>query len=1033
MALTAQRPIGRKRCADNVLSFLEKSVSTAAQLLPSRAEGCGWMDLESFFTPYASVKTFDVRNAAVLAPHCDDEVFGCGGTLAALAEQGVRIHVAVASGPDDMDERIERRDESIRASRILGYPPPRFFGFRDGLLLESTSLKAALRRWLEHCQPDILFVPSLWEMHRDHRACAEAALQVVMERRRPLRVAMYEVGVPLDPTVLFDISPWLAKKRRASTCFRTQLARQPYHEQIEGLNRFRSYTLEPGVKAAEAFCVVETHDLILLMATGKPQRSTMALLSAQRHIRAVREEAVLLYDNLVQSQKWSEKLEADLSELRRQLQESHARIQEVAKDGEERVAAALKQGEERVIALQSVMQSRIDELEGQLRDVLNSRSWRYTEPLRNTARSLRSLRWRLPALRQKIRSLFVRVPLTRTWASFAQRTLDTVRSRLTGLFDSPNNARCAATLLAHREEWLRDPPLPAPYTCRALADEPPPIDLSLVTFNSAVWLPGFLESLSTQQYPLSKIRLLVVDNGSRDDTVGLLRQFRKQNGQAFLDFQIHEAPNVGFGVGHNTAIAHGNAPFILVSNPDLRFTPDAISRVVGVAVQDDPRTAAWELRQLPYEHPKHYDPVTWETAWCSHACILLRRRAFEDVGGYDRRIFLYGEDVELSYRLRAHGHRLRYCPIARVFHYAYSEPGAIKPAQYTGSITANFFVRTRYGTLRDAAAVFFMAVGPFLQSPFPRSRRILAKKIVTDWLRHAPSLLLARFGDSHRGIFPFRGFDYERRREGAFCDLHLADHENGFPLVSIITRTMAGRRLLLLQTAYSVFHQTYPRIEWILVEDGGTSHRDLVDELSERSPFPVRYVPLPKVGRAEAGNAGLRAAKGEFFLFLDDDDLLYADHVETLVKALLSDDRAAAAYALSWEVPASGGLNGPLTEGEYVQRDKHRQPFDPHLLQEYNYIPIQAILCRRRLFEERGGFDTGIDYLEDWNLWQRYAHGNTFVYVEKTTSLYRVPKDPRVLEERQKKLDAAYFPVRERTQRTLADLERERSSEGGRW
>ncbi len=976
------------------------------------------MDLEAFFTPYTCVKTLDAQTAAVLAPHCDDEVFGCGGTLAALAQHGVRIHVVVASGPKDLNERIERRDESLRAAHVLGYPPPRFFAFTDGSLLNAPGLKRRLHRWLDECRPDILFVPSLWEMHRDHRACAEAALQVVLERREPLRVAMYEVGMPLDPTLLVDITPHLERKRRASACFRTQLARQPYHRQIEGLNRFRSYTLPKHVEAAEAFCLLETQDIPVFLAAERPHRSTVALLSAQRHIRTIREEAVSLYENLVQAQKWNEKLEADLSELRRHLHESHERLHEVTREGEERIAAILRESDERA----ALLQGRIHSLEGQLLDLLHSRSWRYTEPLRTTARKLRALRWWIPALRQKMRGLFVRAPITRTWASLVQRAIDTARSKGTSLFHSRNNARCAAILLAHREEWLKNRPLPTPYTCRVIPKDPPPVDLSVVTFNSAPWIPQFLESLCAQHYPLRKIRLLVLDNGSRDDTVSLLQRFQEEKGKDFLGFRLLHAPNVGFGVGHNTAAAHGDAPLILVSNPDLRFTPEAITRVVGLALEDDPQTAAWELRQLPYEHPKHYDPVTWETSWNSHACVLLRRDAFHRIGGYDRRIFLYGEDVELSYRLRAQGYRLRYCPIASVFHYAYNEPQEVKPAQYIGSLTANFHIRTRYGTLHDAFSIFPMLLGPFLQSPFPRSRQILAGKLFSRWLRFVPSLVFSRFRDPERGIFPLRGFDYELRREGAFCDLHLADDDGEKPMVSIITRTMAGRQSLLLQAAYSVFHQTYPNIQWILVEDGGDSQRELAKELGRRSPFPVLYVPLAKVGRAEAGNAGLKAAGGEFFMFLDDDDLLYADHVETLVKALLVHPEAAAVYALSWEVPSSGGTQSPLEEGEYIQREKHRQPFDPVLLQEYNYIPIQAILCRRRLFEERGGFDTGIDYLEDWNLWQRYAYGNTFVYVEKTTSLYRVPRDPRILDARQKKLDAAYFPVRERTQQAVAAL-----------
>ena len=61
------------------------------------------------------------------------------------------------------------------------------------------------------------------------------------------------------------------------------------------------------------------------------------------------------------------------------------------------------------------------------------------------------------------------------------------------------------------------------------------------------------------------------------------------------------------------------------------------------------------MRQIPYEHPKAYDPVTLDTPWVSGAATLFRREAFEAVGGFDDAIFMYGEDVDLSWRLRARG------------------------------------------------------------------------------------------------------------------------------------------------------------------------------------------------------------------------------------------------------------------------------------------------------------------------------------------------------------------------------------------
>src|SRR4029079_19081255 len=104
--------------------------------------------------------------------------------------------------------------------------------------------------------------------------------------------------------------------------------------------------------------------------------------------------------------------------------------------------------------------------------------------------------------------------------------------------------------------------------------------------------------------------------------------------------------NVGFGRAHNANAALGSAPLLFVVNPDCVLEPGALEDAVTGASTDDEGIAAWEMRQIPYEHPKEYAPVTLDTPWASGAALLLRRKAFEQVGGFEPRIFLYGEDVD---------------------------------------------------------------------------------------------------------------------------------------------------------------------------------------------------------------------------------------------------------------------------------------------------------------------------------------------------------------------------------------------------
>ena len=68
---------------------------------------------------------------------------------------------------------------------------------------------------------------------------------------------MYEIGVPLHPNMLLDITQFIERKQAAIDCFRSQLDILDYSHQLQSLNGYRSYTLSSQVKAAEAYYVID--------------------------------------------------------------------------------------------------------------------------------------------------------------------------------------------------------------------------------------------------------------------------------------------------------------------------------------------------------------------------------------------------------------------------------------------------------------------------------------------------------------------------------------------------------------------------------------------------------------------------------------------------------------------------------------------------------------------------------------------------------------------------------------------------------
>jgi GT2 family glycosyltransferase len=568
----------------------------------------------------------------------------------------------------------------------------------------------------------------------------------------------------------------------------------------------------------------------------------------------------------------------------------------------------------------------------------------------------------------------------------------------------------------------------------------PIVTLSIVTYNSEKWLEAFFQSLFQQNLPCDQIALCLLDNGSTDNTYAWLTKRQAELSQKFASLVLSHGPNIGFGAGHNHNLAFTTTPYFWVTNVDLEFEADTLTTLIATAeqdvkqAQDQPHqnVAAWECRQKPYEHPKDYHPVSGETAWCSSACVLFKTDAIKAVKGYEPMLFLYGEDVELSYRLRDHGYKLKYVPQASVWHFTYEEAAQVKPQQFLGSTLANVLLRCRYGRRHEVIQGFVMFMALFALKPmFPGMRTKLLLQLF-KLIKLAPKFLRSR--RQSQEDFPFRMWDYAMAREGAFYEypnasqsaIVQAKNNNTLPLVSVIMRTMPGRGGKLKEAITSVASQTYSHIELVVVEDGGQdiqSAKPQIEALQQSGRIhSVKYLPLSKVGRCEAGNSALEAATGQLCCFLDDDDLFYADHLEVLVNAWLSNQKLGAVYSLAYEVRTEVISEEPWVYKDVLHNLIHRQEFNRGIMWHHNYLPIQSVLFQRQLYLDYGGFDLSLENLEDWNLWVRYSLKYDFLLIPKVTSLYRVPNDVDKALQRQLVLNDYYAKALARNSELKVEL-----------
>ncbi len=125
--------------------------------------------------------------------------------------------------------------------------------------------------------------------------------------------------------------------------------------------------------------------------------------------------------------------------------------------------------------------------------------------------------------------------------------------------------------------------------------------------------------------------------------------------------------NLGSSGGQNRLAANGASDLLLVLNPDTYPAPNSLVELVKAI--DQPEVGVVEARQIPLEHPRHYDLVTGETSWASGYCMLVRRSLFDELDGFDDAHFLlHCDDVDFSWRARAAGYRVVVAPYATVFH-----------------------------------------------------------------------------------------------------------------------------------------------------------------------------------------------------------------------------------------------------------------------------------------------------------------------------------------------------------------------------
>ena len=212
----------------------------------------------------------------------------------------------------------------------------------------------------------------------------------------------------------------------------------------------------------------------------------------------------------------------------------------------------------------------------------------------------------------------------------------------------------------------------------------------VVTFDALPWIERCLESVGGTA-------TVVVDNGSSDGTVGFVRD-------AYPAVRVIQDENRGLAAGWNRGIEATSAELVLILNADAWLVEDAVVRLVAAADRH-PRAGVLAPRLLnpdgTLQRSVRGFPTLWRLAteylylrklapsshalnafygggfdhasersveWVMGACMLVRRQAFDDVGPFDERYFLFSEEVDWMRRAADRGWSVVFTPDARCVH-----------------------------------------------------------------------------------------------------------------------------------------------------------------------------------------------------------------------------------------------------------------------------------------------------------------------------------------------------------------------------
>jgi O-antigen biosynthesis protein len=533
----------------------------------------------------------------------------------------------------------------------------------------------------------------------------------------------------------------------------------------------------------------------------------------------------------------------------------------------------------------------------------------------------------------------------------------------------------------------------------AVRDDRPLLSVIIPAFNYGRFLKQTISSVLDQGY--DSVEILVLDNASTDNTSKVLSAFASEPRVRYF----RNARNVGpsYNVLNGIQIAQGHYLSLLMADdyynpgflskllPRMLANPEVVVGYTAIRWVNEQGNALNAPRHPGYEQEDYVGgrnevaELLIHDSYIPPSAALIQREPFLQVWRRDPGLNGAGDWLSMVQVAERHPDFI-----------FLSEPG-VTYRTHSAQLSTEFY--SSNAPLSDHIRL--------VEGVFERGAQSRLRGREREVAAHLHRRL---------ALYPAEQSSSLAARVGQLCERLEQLAALGERALFSIVLTTYNRPAMLLDALRSIGGQTLRDFEVILVND----HGDPVEALLDGFEFPLTYLRLgANGGPAAARNAALQLARGRYVTFLDDDDLLLPDHLQSLATAL-GDHPDAVVYADAVFVTEQSE-NGARTVLAREERYAH-DTYSKERLFVDNYIPINTFACPLSLAKAAGDFDETLTGLEDWDFLLRLASRSGFIHVPCTTVEVRMRVPGEASERRSEQASKDYAELYQEIYRRHSDL-----------